>query len=180
MANWEIQWSKIVCFLFEGQQQPLHENAVLYHVKWKKTTVISLLVFDIKLCIFSFVTEKQKRKRHLMAFWGQLGLVWTLFFVCLLFIVVKVLEFLDTTRLFYCCHAAEKCQQNFFCPFQMLRILHSRVIHHLHSSRIFKVECSGKRLMQWYVGKFEDFENHFRIKYSCPTIWVASWNFTRF
>jgi hypothetical protein len=27
-----------------------------------------------------------------------------------------------------------------------------------------KEECSGKRLMQWSVGKFEDFETHFRIK----------------
>jgi hypothetical protein len=27
-----------------------------------------------------------------------------------------------------------------------------------------KVDCSGKRPTRWSVGKFEDFETHFRIK----------------
>jgi hypothetical protein len=32
-----------------------------------------------------------------------------------------------------------------------------------------KVDCSGKRLTWWSVGKFEDFETHFRVKFLAAT-----------
>jgi hypothetical protein len=34
----------------------------------------------------------------------------------------------------------------------------------IHILICIEVDCSGKRLMQWSVGKFEDIETHFCIK----------------